>query len=135
MLLAPTRSLARAKRSLAGLPGGGGTPLAAGLDAARTMAHAVQRSGDSAVLVVLTDGRANVARDGSPGRERAAEDALSAARELQLLGVKSLLLDTAPQPQSAAQALAQGMGAAYLPLPHGDARAMSQAVRLATGRG
>ncbi len=31
MLLPPTRSLARAKRSLAGLPGGGGTPLAAGL--------------------------------------------------------------------------------------------------------
>lgn len=135
VLLAPTRSLARAKRSLAGLPGGGGTPLAAGLDAAREMAHAVQRGGDSAVLVVLTDGRANVARDGSPGRERAAEDALSAARELHLLGVKSLLLDTAPQPQASAQALAQGMGAAYLPLPHADARAMSQAVRLATGRG
>ena len=34
LLLPPTRSLARAKRSLAGLPGGGGTPLAAGLDAA-----------------------------------------------------------------------------------------------------
>ena len=34
VLLPPTRSLARAKRSLAGLPGGGGTPLAAGLDAA-----------------------------------------------------------------------------------------------------
>ncbi len=33
MLLPPTRSLARAKRSLAGLPGGGGTPLAAGIDA------------------------------------------------------------------------------------------------------
>ena len=30
LLLPPTRSLARAKRSLAGLPGGGGTPLAAG---------------------------------------------------------------------------------------------------------
>jgi magnesium chelatase subunit D len=34
LMLPPTRSLVRAKRSLAGLPGGGGTPLAAGMDAA-----------------------------------------------------------------------------------------------------
>ena len=34
VLLPPTRSLVRAKRSLAALPGGGGTPLAAGLQAA-----------------------------------------------------------------------------------------------------
>ena len=34
LLLPPTRSLVRAKRSLAGLPGGGGTPLAAGIGAA-----------------------------------------------------------------------------------------------------
>ena len=33
VLLPPTRSLVRAKRSLAGLPGGGGTPLAAGIEA------------------------------------------------------------------------------------------------------
>ena len=39
VLLPPTRSLARAKRSLAGLPGGGGTPLAAGLDAAFALAE------------------------------------------------------------------------------------------------
>ena len=32
LLLPPTRSLVRAKRSLAELPGGGGTPLAAGFD-------------------------------------------------------------------------------------------------------
>ena len=33
LLLPPTNSLVRAKRSLAGLPGGGGTPMAAALDA------------------------------------------------------------------------------------------------------
>ncbi|MFZ9374740.1 MAG: magnesium chelatase ATPase subunit D, partial [Burkholderiaceae bacterium] len=90
--------------------------------------------GESPVLVVLTDGRANIARDGSPGRAQAAEDALAAARELRALGVPSLLIDTAPQPQTTAQALAEGLGGAYLPLPHADARAMSQAVRLATAR-
>ena len=39
LLLPPTRSLVRAKRSLAGLPGGGGTPLAAGIDAALALAE------------------------------------------------------------------------------------------------
>ena len=44
LLLPPTRSLARAKRSLAGLPGGGGTPLAAGLDAAVALAEPTPRA-------------------------------------------------------------------------------------------
>lgn len=134
LLLPPTRSLARAKRSLAGLPGGGGTPLAAALEAARSLAESVRRSGDTPVVVMLTDGRANIARDGSPGRERATQDALAAAAALRTCGASTLLLDTSPQPQAGAQALAQCMGAAYLPLPHADARAMSGAVRLATGR-
>ena len=134
MLLPPTRSLARAKRSLAGLPGGGGTPLAAALDAARSLAESVRRAGDTPVVVMLTDGRANIARDGTPGRERATQDALAAAATLRACGASSLLLDTSPQPQPGAQALAQCMGATYLPLPHADANAMSHAVRLATGR-
>lgn len=134
LLLPPTRSLARAKRSLAGLPGGGGTPLAAALDAARGLAESVRRAGDTPVVVMLTDGRANIARDGTPGRERATQDALAAAANLRACGASALLLDTSPQPQAGAQALAQCMGATYLPLPHADARAMSHAVRLATGR-
>ncbi len=134
LLLPPTRSLARAKRSLAGLPGGGGTPLAAALDAARHLAESVRRAGDTPVVVVLTDGRANIARDGTPGRERATQDALAAAATLRACGASALLLDTSPQPQAGAQALAQCMGATYLPLPHADANAMSHAVRLATGR-
>lgn len=134
LLLPPTRSLARAKRSLAGLPGGGGTPLAAALDAARSLAESVRRTGDTPVVVMLTDGRANIARDGTPGRERAMQDALAAAATLRACGASALLLDTSPQPQAGAQALAQCMGATYLPLPHADANAMSHAVRLATGR-
>jgi magnesium chelatase subunit D len=47
LLLPPTRSLVRAKRSLAGLPGGGGTPLAAGIDAAAALADAVRRRGET----------------------------------------------------------------------------------------
>lgn len=135
MLLPPTRSLARAKRSLAALAGGGGTPLAAGLDAARELADLISRRGETPIVVLLTDGRANVARDGSPGRVRANEDALVAARQIRLAGLTALLLDTSPQPQPVAQLLAEAMNAAYVPLPYAGSQLLSQAVRLATTRG
>jgi magnesium chelatase subunit D len=133
LLLPPTRSLVRARRSLAGLPGGGGTPLAAGLDAVRSLADAVRRGGATPLLVVLTDGRANIARDGQPGRERAQADALHAARSLAALACPTLLVDTSPQPAAAAQQLAGAMGARYLALPHAAAAALSNAVRAERG--
>lgn len=133
MLLPPTRSLARAKRSLAALPGGGGTPLAAGMHAARELAVQIARQGETPVVVLLTDGRANMARDGTPGRSQAGQDALLAAREFSLAGVSALLIDTSPQPQAQAQQLAQAMGATYLPLPFAGAQGLNQAVRLAGG--
>jgi magnesium chelatase subunit D len=128
LLLPPTRSLVRAKRSLAGLPGGGGTPLAAGIESARLLAEAVTRRGGFASVVLLTDGRANVARDGAHGRPQAEADALGAARALRVGGVRSLLVDTSPRPQASAEQLAHEMGAVYLALPHADARALSRSV-------
>ena len=53
----------RAKRCLAELPGGGGTPLSAGIDSARILAQAVRRQGGTPLIVLLTDGRANVTRN------------------------------------------------------------------------
>ena len=132
LLLPPTRSLVRAKRSLAGLPGGGGTPLAAGIDAAVALADSVRRGGATPVIVMLTDGRANIARDGSPGRVRAEEHALLAARRLRAASFTSLLVDTSAQAQPSAQRLATEMGATYLPLPYAGAAALSQAVRVAS---
>lgn len=129
LLLPPTRALARAKRSLAGLPGGGGTPLAAGLEAAYVLADAARRHGDSAGVVVLTDGGANVALDGAPGRARAAGDAHAVATRLRAARVPSLLLDTAPRPHEAARRVADAMGARYLGLPYADPHAVSRMVR------
>ena len=131
LLLPPTRSLARAKRALAGLPGGGGTPLASAIDAARELADQISRRGETPIVVLLTDGRGNMARDGTPGRVKAGQDALAAARQMRLSGVTALLLDTSPQPQAAAQALALDMGATYVPLPHAGAQAVSKIVQLA----
>lgn len=128
VLLAPTRSLVRAKRALAGLPGGGGTPLAAGIDAARALAESVTRGGGTPLVVLLTDGRANIARDGSPGRAKALGDALVAARLLAAQGAATLLIDTAPQASEPARAVAGALHGRYVALPHADARAMAGVV-------
>ncbi len=135
LLLPPTRSLVRAKRSLAGLPGGGGTPLAAGIDAAAQLADQVARGGATPLLVFLTDGRANVARDGSPGRPQAQLDAQHAARSVRASRWASVLIDTSPRPEPAASDLAATMGARYVALPHARATELSNTVRLATAVG
>jgi len=134
LLLPPTRSLARAKRSLAGLPGGGGTPLASAMDAALALAEQIRRKGETPILVLLTDGRGNIARDGTPGRAQAALDSQAAATALRLSNITALLVDTSAQPHPAAQQLARTMGAQYLALPYAGAQAVSQAVRAVSGR-
>ena len=132
VLLPPTRSLARAKRALAGLPGGGGTPLATAIDAARELADQIRRRGETPIVVLLTDGRGNIARDGAPGRAKAEEDAIAAARQFRAVGFTALVLDTSPQPQPAAKLLAAEMGAAYVPLPYAGAQAVSRVVQIAS---
>jgi magnesium chelatase subunit D len=130
LLLPPTRSLVRAKRSLAGLPGGGGTPLASGIDAARDLAQALRARGQTPAVVFLTDGQANIARDGTAGRAKAEQDALASARLIRLDAVSALLIDTSPRSQPLAQRIAAEMDATYLALPHAHAAAVSKIVRL-----
>lgn len=128
LLLPPTQSLVRAKRSLAALPGGGGTPLAAGLSASLLLAEQERRAGRTPLLVVLTDGRANIARDGTPGRPRAEGDAMAAAKALRAAAIGVLLVDTSPRPSAFAHALAREAGARYLALPQPGSSALRRAV-------
>lgn len=129
LLLPPTRALARAKRLLAGLPGGGGTPLAAGLLESLTLAQSARRRGQTPMIVALTDGKANIALDGKPGSPKAAEDASAAGRAIRGAGIPSLLIDMARRPQSRAENLARDMGARYLTMPYSDAAGLGRAVR------
>src|SRR5208337_94567 len=92
VLLPPTGALARAQ-----LPGGGATPLAAAIDTAALLADASQKRGLAPSVVLLTDGKANVARDGSMDRAKAEADALAAAQSAR--GLRALLIDTSPRPQ------------------------------------
>lgn len=132
-VLPPTRSLARARRLLGGVPGGGGTPIAAGLDAALGLADGVRRKGGAPFIVLLTDGRANVGRGGRLGRQQAFDDALDAAQKIRAAGLTALAIDTAPViqsgPGSATAKIGAAMGARYIRLPQADAARLSQAVR------
>ena len=132
LLLPPTRSLTRAKRSLAGLPGGGGTPLAAGLEAAADLADAVSRKGQTPILILLSDGSGNIARDGQPGRAAAEADATTAATRLRQAGHTVLFIDTSPRPRPKARELAAVMAARYLALPRADSLTLSNAVKAGT---
>lgn len=125
LILPPTRSLTRAKRSLAGLPGGGGTPMATAIESAQQLYEQLSRRGDSVVVVLLTDGRGNLDRAGKPGRTQAEADALAAARRARLSGMASVLIDTSPQPSPAGHRLAAELGALYQPLPYADTRTLS----------
>jgi magnesium chelatase subunit D len=128
ILLPPTRAIAAAKRALAALPGGGGTPLASAIDRAVELTMRARREGNDTVVVFLTDARANVARDRSGGREAAMRDALQSAKVLRSLEGTTLLIDTSPRPSQQAQDVANEMGARYVALPRTDARSIHAAV-------
>jgi len=127
LLLPPTRSLARARRLLGDLAGGGATPLAAGLDEARVLAEAARTKGRTAQLIVLTDGRANVARDGRQDRAAAMADAQAAARLIGGSGLRATVIDISARPQREASSLAAAMGARVVHLPRAGAEAVAAA--------
>ena len=128
IVLPPTRSLVRAKKSLADMVGGGGTPLAAGVQAGQALAEAARGQGRTPFLILMTDGRANVARDGTSGRAQADADAMAAARHLGASAIKSVVIDIAARPRDDARLLAAAMGADYAALPRVDARAMRDVI-------
>ncbi len=131
LLLPPTRSLTRARRLLGDLPGGGGTPLAAGVTAARTLAQGVAARGRTPFVVLLTDGRANIALDGSAGGTAPQREAEIAGRALAAARIAAVLIDTGARPRAEGAALARAMDARYLPLPRADAARVSAAVKAA----
>jgi magnesium chelatase subunit D len=128
LLLPMTRSLVRAKRAMTGLPGGGGTPLALALKMAHEQAAQLQRQGVTPILVVLSDGRANVTLQGLGGRAQAQSDANSWGQQWRASGHRALWIDTSLQPDAQAQQLASTMGASYLPMPQVQSQRMASAI-------
>jgi magnesium chelatase subunit D len=127
-LLEPTRSLVRAKRSLTGLPGGGPTPLADGMRRSLELAVQIRRKGQTPLIVLFTDGRGNIALDGSADRVVAQDEAVRLARQGAALGVKTLVIDIGRRSRDGARTLAETMNADYRVLPRADAAAVSTLV-------
>ena len=128
LLLPMTRSLVRAKRAMTGLPGGGGTPLALALKMACEQATQFQRQGVTPILVVLSDGRANVTLQGLGGRAQAQADAEQWGQQWRQTGHRSLWIDTSVQADAQVQKLAHTMGGRYLPMPQVQAQRMASAI-------
>ncbi|MEO0635862.1 MAG: VWA domain-containing protein [Pseudomonadota bacterium] len=117
VLLEPTRSLVRAKKGLAGLPGGGPTPLASGLNEGAHIALRAQREGQTALMVVLSDGSANIALNEEAGRSAAHKDALKAAQQIKAYDIACLFVDTSRRPRAQAYEIATALGAEHIPMP------------------
>lgn len=129
LLLPPTRSLARARKSLAELAGGGATPLAAALEAAALLGVAERAKGRTPLLVFMTDGRGNIALDGGAFRTRAEQDALNACRRIRAAGLRAALIDISPRPRGDGAKLAEAMGATFAALPYVEAGRVRDVVR------
>ena len=92
LVLPPTNSVELAQRQLSKLPTGGRTPLAHGLKLGLDTIKKHLRKEKYAVplLVLVSDGRANVSPDGNDP----VEEAKKIAREIKAANIKSLAIDT-----------------------------------------
>jgi magnesium chelatase subunit D len=103
--------------------------LSAAIASATTLALAVRGKGHSPTIVLMTDGRANICRDGNPGRPAAEAEAHEAARQLRAAAIPAVVIDTSPRPQPQAEKIAAEMSARYVALPYADAARLSRAVQ------
>ena len=133
ILLPPTRSLVQTKRRLAELPGGGGTPMATGLKAAGEMALQASSKGKTPIIIVLTDGRANITLEGIPDRVRAMDESNQISQWIALSGIKSVIFDVGKRPNKVLSKLAEDMQAAYFALPRADAHVISKKIGIELG--
>jgi magnesium chelatase subunit D len=102
VVLPPTRNFARARRSVEELYIGGCTPLATGLLEGLRLAE-TERMRDpttAPVLIVLTDGLANIDLSGNMRSITPRHDALSVAREIAARRIPAVMIDTARAPVS-----------------------------------
>jgi magnesium chelatase subunit D len=92
LVLPPTGSVELARERLEEIPTGGKTPLAGGLAMAREVIVRETRARRDTLplLVLLSDGRANVAHSGG----MPLDEALAAASQIRADGIPSIVLDT-----------------------------------------
>jgi magnesium chelatase subunit D len=100
---------------------------------ALAVATQAKARGMTPTVALLTDGRANIALNGEPGREAAEADAERIGRALRAAGTPALVIDTGARPQPSLRELARTLDAPYLALPRADAHRLSAALTAALG--
>lgn len=150
VLLPPTKSIAMAKKRLEQMPCGGGSPLAHALQMATLTGLNAQKSGDvgKVVVVMISDGRANVplcnsvgeefdpeadedSKDGKPSRKYLKEEVLACAKKLGVMpGFNLLCVDTENKFISTglAKEIANAAMGKYHQLPKADGKSIASVV-------
>ena len=130
-LLAPTRALAKAKRALDALPGGGATPLASAMQEGLHIALNAKKRGERPLLVLLTDGRGNIALDGTSNKQNAHQDVETLSKHIRANQIETVIVDIAKRPRGHGQKLAEMINCTYKPLPFTNTQALTQIVQSA----
>jgi magnesium chelatase subunit D len=82
-------------------------------------------------VILLTDGRGNIALDGTADRTKAELDAKRVAKGFAARGVDTLILDTGRRPEASLKAVAQILNGHYVALPRANAQNVSKTVSTA----
>eukprot|EP00210_Caulerpa_lentillifera_P005678 g5430.t1 len=148
VLLPPSKSVSMARRRLDALPCGGGSPLAHGLSTAIRVALNHQQQGNvgRVMVVLITDGRANVSLAKSnedpdamdPNAEKPSQEELRAevtdmAKKMFVAGIQLLVIDTENKFVSTgfAEEIAKNANGKYYYLPNASDKAIASATSLA----
>ncbi len=130
-LLLPTKSLVTAKKKLSSLPGGGATPLANGLLEAFNMAEAARSRNIKPIIILLSDGRANMSLDGEGDRVKAIKDTNYIASLIKRNAINNIFIDTSRRKTPIADELARELKGHYFQLPLANSNSISKAVQQA----
>ncbi len=127
LLLPPSQSVELARRALDTLPTGGGTPIAAALLSAIDVAQQARSKGIlQTVLVLLTDGRANIGIRAA--RAEIASELQALGRHVADAGIRTIVVDTQRSYLSRGEArkLAEWLGGEYVYLPNAQGEQIAE---------
>ena len=92
------------------------------LDHAFGLCSSELNQGKIPVLVILSDGGANVTKSGLGGRQEAFKESIQSAELFLRSSINSVFIDIADNPASQTKLLADKLGATYFALPRANSK-------------
>ncbi len=131
VLLGPTRSVELGKRVVDAMPAGGATPIATGLLRSIEVARMARaRDRQQTLLLLFTDGRANVGANGERRRAEIEEELRQIGAVFEREDISSVIVDTRSMFVSTGEgkSLAAALGGRYVYLPRADSNSIHDAI-------